>query len=772
MFFGAIWFYFCLPNPLFQETYSTIIEDRNNELLGAQIATDGQWRFPQMDSLPPYFIVALTSFEDERFFMHKGVDFFSVCRAFIQNLKAKKIVSGASTLSMQVIRLSRGNKARTIPEKLIEMIMAIRLEMKCSKEEILNLWASHAPYGGNVVGLEAASWRYFHKGPELLTLSEAAMIAVLPNAPSLIHLSRNRNRLQLKRNRLLKKLMDKGFLNQMDYELAILEPLPKAPHPLPSFAPHALQYLKKQQPNIHRLSSNIDLDIQKQCNEIASFHNDIYQQEDIYNLGILVIDNQSGKVVAYIGNAEHAKQEMHVDMVHANRSSGSILKPFLYAHMLESGMILSQSLVKDIPTQIQGFKPKNYNRKFVGAIPADEALAKSLNVPAINMLQEFGVEKFIDKLNGVGLHTINQSADHYGLSLILGGAEVNLWEICGAYSALARTLTRYTNEGEKYFEGDIHKPLLYGERRQSMHSYFPKELSAGSIFLMYKAMEKVQRPDDEGDWQTLGSNQGISWKTGTSFGHRDAWSIGVTPNYTVGIWIGNSDGEGRTNLVGSIKAAPVMFDVFNVLGKQESFRVPLNSLTEQTVCKTSGNILGPHCKASKKTYMSNTENVHPICLYHKSIWLNEAGEQVRKNCVDQDDVQKLAWFVLPPKLAHYYEKIHPEYEEEPPFSQSCKVNYEQNISPLAFIYPLDHSDIYLPIDIDGVREKLICTATHSKANATIYWHFNDTYLGATNEFHSMEINAHAGSHKVSIEDQWGNRSVRRFTVNEQSLVIN
>ena len=445
----------CLPSPLLTDPYSTIVNDKNNNLIGAKIAKDGQWRFPLINSIPKSFEDAIITFEDRRFNNHLGVDPIALGRAIIQNFKAGKVESGASTLSMQVIRLSRKGKPRNLFQKVIEMILATRLELSYSKKEILQLYASHAPFGGNVVGLETASWRYYKKAPDKLSIAESAMLAVLPNAPSLIHLSKNRIKLEEKRNRLLLKMKEEGLISSTDYELGILEKIPDSPYPLPSLAPHLLEYAHKTSPE-KVITSTIDQEVQLMLNEVADYHHSINAQNDIQNLAILVLDTKTGDVLGYLGNAPKTNHEPAVDMIQAKRSSGSILKPFLYSHMINEGKLLPKSLVKDIPTSIRGFNPKNYNKMYSGATPAHKALSMSLNVPAVLSLQQYGVEPFIDRLNSLGLNTVDKSADHYGLSLILGGAEVSLWEVCGAYASMGRILSRFNEDNGKYYTKDVH----------------------------------------------------------------------------------------------------------------------------------------------------------------------------------------------------------------------------------------------------------------------------------------------------------------------------
>jgi penicillin-binding protein 1C len=543
-FFGLIavllvGYYFCLPSVLFEDPYSTVLEDYQGELLAASIATDGQWRFPVLDTVPEKFAKALVAYEDKRFWNHPGVDILSFGRALRQNSKAGKILSGGSTIDMQVIRLSRKGKSRTVIEKMIESVLATRLELKYSKEEVLALYASHAPFGGNVVGLEAACWRYFACEPKELSWAEAAMLAVLPNSPALIHPGKNREKLLVKRNRLLAKLNATKVIDQFTYELAVIEPIPAEPHALPRHARHLLAHAAKDGNAEKKIKSTVELTLQQQVEQVLEDHHQRLKSNQIFNACAIVLDVETGNVLAYVGNtntgAEHGTD---VDVLVSPRSTGSILKPFLYAAMLEDGKILPKALLPDIPTMINGFAPQNFNRAYDGAVEADKALIRSLNIPAVYMLREYRYERFHQFLKNIGMNSLNQPPDHYGLSLILGGAEGTLWEITGMYASLARTLNHYSNYTgwkNKYDRKDFHQPN-YVRKTDSTEKNMEGNswLSAAAIYQTMDVLKEVYRPGEETGWRYFRSSKKIAWKTGTSFGFRDGWAVGVTPQYAVG----------------------------------------------------------------------------------------------------------------------------------------------------------------------------------------------------------------------------------------------
>lgn len=729
-----IWFYFCLPQTLFDVPYSTVVVDRHGELLGARIASDGQWRFPPRHDVPEKIKVCLTEFEDRHFYRHWGVNPLAIGRAVVQNLKQKRIVSGGSTLTMQTIRLAR-NRPRTFGEKFIEMIWATRLEFRYSKEEILSLYVSHAPFGGNVVGLDAAAWRYYGHPAEELSWAEAATLAVLPNAPAMVHLSRSRQLLLDKRNRLLSQLYKKGILDTSSYELALSEPLPQEPLPLPQTAPHLVNYFYKERKGEY-VQSTIDKGLQLQAEDIVERWSDEFTRSDIRNMAILVIDLQSNQPVVYCGNI-HLRQDRsgnQVDVIRSPRSTGSILKPFLYYAMLQEGSLLPHTLLPDVPININGFTPQNFSLQFEGAVPASEAIARSLNIPSVSMLQRYGVPKFHSFLKQAGLTTLNKPSSHYGLSLILGGAEATLWEVTKAYADMGRSLTG-------------------GE-----HALF----SPGAVWQTFEALKEVNRPE-EIDWRSIPSMQPIAWKTGTSYGFRDAWAVGVTRRYAVGVWVGNATGEGKPGLVGARTAGPVMFDIFNMLPASRWFERPAGELIEAEVCRRSGHLKGRFCEETDTLLILPAGLKTEACPYHHLITLSADGtHRIYENCANTEPVVQQNWFTLPPVWEWYYKQHHPEYKPLPAFKPGCG---EDNRLPMQFVYPTMNARVYLPKQMDGSPGEMIFELVHSHPDATVYWHLDSTYLTQTQDFHKISLLPAAGKHSMTAVDDEGNTvSVSFFVV--------
>lgn len=740
---------FCLPRHLFHVPYSTVVTDRNEELLGARIASDGQWRFPPRNTTPEKIKECLITFEDKHFYHHWGVNPFAIGRAFYQNVKNKRIVSGGSTLTMQTIRLAR-NESRTFREKLIEMIWATRLEFRASKEEILSMYISHAPFGGNVVGLDAAAWRYFGHSADDLSWAESAMLAVLPNAPAMIHLSKGRKTLLDKRNRLLKQLLEKKTIDSSTYELAISEPLPDEPHALPQIAPYLVSRFYQER-NGEYSRSTINKGIQTQVEDLAERWSNEFGRSDIRNLAILVIDIPSNQVVAYCGNVHFDRKQggNQVDVIQAPRSTGSVLKPFLYYAMLQEGSLLPDMLLPDVPVNINGFTPQNFSMQFEGAVPASEALARSLNIPAVTMLQRYGVPKFHSFLQQIGLKTINRSSSHYGLSLILGGAEATLWDVTNAYAMMGRSLLQLPQRSCSLL-------LPTSRITESTDPFQP-----GAVWQTFDALKEVNRPE-EIDWKSIPSMQTIAWKTGTSYGFRDAWAVGVTPRYAVGVWVGNATGEGKPGLVGAQTAGPVLFDIFNLLPSSSWFTRPAGIFVEAEVCRKSGHLKGRFCDETDTLLVLPAGLRTEACPYHHLVTLSaNESQRIYENCANTEPTLRKSWFTLPPVWEWYYKQHHPEYKPLPPFKAGCG---EDTFQPMQFIYPPMNARIKLPKQLDGSKGFLTVELAHNNPNATVFWHLDETYQAQTQDFHKISLQPAAGKHSLTAVDGEGNTISTTFFV--------
>jgi penicillin-binding protein 1C len=756
--FGVYWWRL-LPEPLFSTPSSYVLEARDGTLLSARIASDGQWRFPAVGQVPEKFRRALLTYEDKRFERHRGVDPLAVARALKLNVGAGRVVSGGSTLTMQLSRLAKGKPGRSVGEKLGEMLLAQRLEVAYRKDELLALYAANAPFGGNVVGLEAASWRYFARPPQELSWAEAATLAVLPNDPALVHVTRNRERLRAKRDALLKRMGADGILTAMDLDLALSEPLVAEPHDLPDFAPHLLETLRARQPARHRLRTTLDARLQARVTAQTREHVALLSRQQVNNAASIVIDNQTFEVLAYVGNGAVGETRANaVDIIRRPRSTGSILKPLLYAAMLEDGALTPRMLVPDVPTHFEGFTPENFDRQYRGAVRADEALAHSLNIPAVRELQTYGVARFADLLRDAGMTTLTRPADDYGLTLVLGGAEGNLWDISALYASLAAMARTTEADPAARFRA---LTVLAGEKSVARAE---TPITPGSAWLTLDALLEVPRPGEEGAWRSFASSRRIAWKTGTSFGLRDGWAIGSTSRYTVGVWVGNASGEGRPGLTGSTMAAPLMFGLFNDLPESAWFDRPTYALRAIETCVNDGYLRAADCE-TERTWIPRNSHFDLLSPHNLRVHLDATGTyRVDSDCESPFAMRHATWFVLPPAQEYYFRRAHAEYHNLPNARAGCADARDPGKNALALLYPDANSRVLIPQELDGRRGRAVFEAVARRRNATIYWHLDGQYLGETHTFHQQSLDIEPGEHILTLVDDTGDRIARKFQV--------
>ncbi|MDX9769637.1 MAG: penicillin-binding protein 1C [Tenuifilaceae bacterium] len=757
--------FLCISKASINNPTSTVLLGRDGSLLAASIAADQQYRFPHNDSVPEKFAKCIIEFEDRYFYHHPGINPVSIMRAAYNNIKAKRVVQGGSTITQQAVRLYRGNRQRTIWEKIVEAILSLRLEVGTSKSNILSMYTSNAPFGGNVVGLDAAAWRYFGRSASELSWAESAALAVLPNAPALVHPGRNPDVLIAKRNLLLNKLYRKGTIDSLTYRLSMLEPPPSEPMPLPQSTPHLLSRAIRDGFQGQSISTTIDPRLQERVVEIVNHHHEQLAANQIHNAAVLIIDIDTNSPVAYVGNVSSSVSGSYVDIITSSRSTGSILKPFLYAAMLNDGMILPRTLIADIPTQIGGYSPKNFNPGYDGAVPASRAIARSLNVPAVRMLQQYGVERFQHILQKLGLTTLYRSPSEYGLSLILGGAEASLWDLAGVYAGMARDLKNYRPYQSRYSTSTYTAPQYQINRENpttplTEHSV----LSASSIFFTFEAMKEVARPDEQAGWQYFSSSRSVAWKTGTSYGHRDAWAIGLNPKYVVAVWVGNATGEGRPNLTGVSAAAPLMFDVFGLLPSTRWFEQPIDDMVQVPICRHSGHRASSICSPVDTLWIPTKGLETNACPYHRLVHLNQQKtHRVTDRCVSVSNMAIESWFALPPAMEWYYKGKNSFYKPIPPYLAGCEPEEQQ--SPMALLYPrIERAKIFIPRDFDGQPTQLVFEVAHSRPHATIHWHLNDEYLGSTQEFHKMAHSPSEGYYTLTLVDETGNTHSVSFSI--------
>ncbi|MCD4797070.1 MAG: penicillin-binding protein 1C, partial [Candidatus Cloacimonetes bacterium] len=700
--------YFAIPLNLDRfHDHSTMVLDNEDIILRVFLNDQEQWCLPplQDDVIPPKLETAVLTYEDRSFFHHPGINPWAIIRAFYLNVKYGKVVSGGSTITMQVVRLASQN-SRTIPYKLLEIFQAIKLELKFSKKQILKMYLDHAPYGRNIVGIRAASLKYFGREPENLTWSEAATLAILPNAPGLISPGRQQQKLISKRNKLLGILLKRNIIDEATCNLSKMESVPDIVYPLPMLAHHlSRQAAKEASSSIIRTTLNKQ--IQYDTEIILTQQAEYLQSIGINNICALICRTETGEIAAYCGSQDFwdSKRNGQVDGVQAARSPGSTLKPFLYALCMDDGILLPETKLNDVPTYFGAFSPENAVKNYDGLVTAHEALVRSLNVPAVRLLYTYGLVEFYESLKAAGISTLFRRSDDYGLTLIIGGAEATLFDLTGLYLGLGN--------GGRFGKLHWNKADEFKNKTQI--------ISPGACYLTLDIMQDVSRPGAEYYWHQYENQWSLAWKTGTSFGNRDAWAIGISPEWTIGVWVGNFTGEGNPALSGAASAGPILFDIFNSLPKDAAknwFTPPLQ-LTRVSICKDSGFLATENCP--HKTEVWAPENMKPLkfCPYHKKRFLNDAETfTVCSHCWEEGHYHEKSMLEYPPVVAKYLRKRGQIVPKILPHNPQCdRVRQDKTIE---IIYPTRGSVIYIPKDMGGIKQKVMIKIANRQSR--IFWY--------------------------------------------------
>ncbi|EIU8154272.1 penicillin-binding protein 1C [Campylobacter coli] len=705
----------------FKSRYSKILYDKNGEILSVFLNDEEQWHIKSTD-IPKRLKVAVINYEDRKFYSHFGVDFLALMRAFVNNFNSTQR-SGASTISMQTIKLW-DKKDRTYFNKFNEIIQSLALENAFSKDEILKLYLSNAPYGGNLIGYEAAILFYFDKNPKDLTWAQAALLAILPNQPGLINLEKNKTKLLDKRNKLLAKLYERKLINKDIYELSLKEPLPNF-KPRKNIAPHlALRLLSDDNKEIF---SSIDKKIQLKIEKKAKEFSYTLQQKGIQNLAIILADTKTRKVLAYVGSQDFYDMA-NLGQINGNiakRSVGSTLKPFLYALSIDEGIIAPDSILLDVPTFFSNFNPQNANKKYYGIISAKEALQRSLNVPFVSLLQDYGYEKFFYKLKAF-LNFEDENYKRYGLSLILGTKELSLEDLIKLYLGLA-------NYGELANLSFIRDENLSGVVRM---------FSKGSAYLTLEAMKELQRVGLE----NYNKEKIISWKTGTSYGRKDAWAMGATPKYTLGVWVGNFSGEANANLYGVSIAGDLLFEILGLLDEVDLEFAPPDDL--MTIKLDS---------ISKYRYDEDLNTSYINVLYPKganilrtSPFLKKVYEYQGRELDSKDihfkDAKALIKLDFPAYALHFFQQRNFKFS---------------NKKGVKIIYPKDNLKLILAKDLNGMKGLVAKVANLN--NEKLFWYLNQKLIYEGDE-NTQNLNLKEGKYQLFIISQSGEQDTVWFEI--------
>ena len=767
---------FPLPKARLHPPVSQIVLDRNGEWLRVFLADDGMWRFSRGEVTSPLLHQAILTSEDRWFYYHYGINPVSIVTALYDNLKAGEVVRGGSTLTMQLARLMEP-KARNIPNKLIEMFRALQLENAYSKSEILKFYFNMLPYGGNIVGTAAASRFYFNKPQHALSLGEAALLAAIPNAPERLRPDRFPENARKAREKVLNRLLARQQIAEQHWQEAVQEPIPNKRHLLPFKAPHLSRMLVKHAKSTTdgRIYTTIDAKVQETAVRILSEY--LMDAERKPNLrgshststgAIIVMDTQNRHVLAMVGSHDFFDREAlgQVNGTLAPRSPGSALKPFVYALAMEEGLITPETLLFDVPVTYAGYTPVNYDGKYNGYVTARQALARSLNIPAVNLNARLKSATLHAFLKQAGISTL-APAQKYGLSMVLGGCEVNLLELTTLYAGLA-------NMGE------------FGpyQLTKKTENYSKRLLRKETSFIITEMLTNSQLPTNtvknpEAFERTMNLPK-IAWKTGTSYGHRDAWCIGYSPTLTIGVWLGNFNGKGTPMLSGTDAASPILFALFTALTGQDTHRwfTKPESLKTRQVCTLSGAPVSSHCPAHKEdVYIPGISSV-AVCTIHKRIYVNEAtGYSLCSHCrnLSTSDRRKEhdSHFTTETSLNDAQTRIFEEWPADaatwlaengfaisvlPEHNPLCTGTIAGNAPVI--LSPAEDTIYYIREGVPLENQKIRLTASASSRTQDLFWFLDGELIFRGNAGEEYWLTPARGKHVLTCVDAEGRSATR------------
>lgn len=714
---------YAVPLPSRDAGWSVVVEFRDGTPAYVFLAPDDKWRLP-VDRIDPAYVRSLIALEDKRFWSHHGVDPIAIARAAWRDLVSGRRVSGGSTLSMQLARLYEP-RPRTIPSKLIDMFRAVQLDARMTKHEILAQYLARTPFGDNLEGVESAAWAYFGHGAQHLTPLEIATLLAVPQGPSRFAPSpANAERLKARRDAILGKLIAAGMFGGADSPatkaaLADTSPVPTALRAMPREMPHAAYYLRLRYPHEARIHTTLDKGLTHLVAKHVALRAAELRTKGIYNGAVVVADHKTREIVALVGSLDwsDARHGGQIPMFARPRSPGSTLKPLLYALAIDRGLALPQYLVPDVPSQYGTYRPKNFDGDWSGLVRLQDALARSLNQPFIDLLQQLGVEPFVAELQRLGVSPARAKPGDYGLSLIVGGIEVTPLELAGIYATLA--------ENGSY----VPLRLIADGRSPPLPVY-----GAGAAYLTRQALSQRDRPDFPYR-RDVAVPPDIHWKTGTSFGFRDAWAVGSGPTYTAVVWTGNVDNRPSTDLVGSEAAGPLLFDVLESVDHTKLAEVQPDDLASVEVCAYSGHIPTSACGDRIKVLAP----VHAVptapCPYHVTC-------------------DGTPYIVLPSTITAWLTARHRTLPKAPPCTTDA--------SPPQILSPTEGQVVTL---LPGVPAKnQIVPLSASTRAAILTWFIDGALVGTAPSARRLYWTPAPGKHDVAVADEAGRKTHRTLVV--------
>ncbi len=726
--------------------YSAVITDSKGQIIHAFLTSDQQWRMKtELDEISPLLKKTIIEKEDKYFYYHPGVNVLAVGRALFRNIFHGKRTSGASTITMQVARMMQPAK-RNLWNKIKEMFRAFQLEWKYSKDEILQLYINLVPYGGNIQGMKSAAWLYFNKNPDHLSLAELTALSIIPNRPTSLVVGRNNDLIITQRNKWLYRFAAEGIFTKKEIEDALAEPLTARRGIVPKLAPHLSYKLKQEGGDI--IKTNIELNTQLKTEKLTADYIRGLKLYNINNAAVVIINNQTHKIISYVGSADFydTTDGGQVNGAAATRQPGSTLKPLLYGLCIDNGLLTPKMIITDVAVNYNGYVPENYDQRFNGYVSMEYALAHSLNIPAVKMLEQLGKEKLVQALGQCNFKQVRKDQNKLGLSMILGGCGTTLEELTGLFSSFA-------NEGvyirPKFLQNDT-----INEKA--------KVLSSGAVFMLNEILSTINRPDFPINWRATDHLPKIAWKTGTSYGRRDAWSIGYNKHYTVGVWVGNFSGQGIPELSGAQTATPLLFKIFNSIdydSDEEWFRQPADC-DIRMVCSETGMPPAEFCTGVISDYFIPLVSPSKLCNNRREIMVS-ADEKMSYcvHCAPATGYKKKGFKLISPDMQAYFDEHKIAYEKIPPHNPACeKIFYEAG--PV-IKSPSNGTEYYIskskpePLQLQCVTEADI---------SKVYWYINNRFYKAAHAKDKIFFIPDAGINKISCTDDKGRNRDIKITV--------
>lgn len=743
--------FFPLPIDKLHRPNSVFVYSRDGQLMRCFLSPDDYWRKPvKLEDISPLLRRSVIAREDRWFFYHPGFNPISLVTAAIDNVREGKVIRGGSTITMQVARMMEP-KERTVKSKIIELLRAVQLELHYSKKEILELYFNLAPYGGNIEGVGAASYFYFGKKPSELTASQAALLTSIPNSPTILRPDRSAESSIAKRDQVLKTMLDRGVVDNSEYREALEEEIGECRREAPFLAAHQCEDLAAAHPECPELYSTIDLRIQKICEGVLNDNMIDLKTKGIHNGAAVVIDNSRSRIIALVGseNFFDSKYQGQVNGAKSPRSPGSALKPFVYAMALDDGLLSPNSILSDVPVYYSGYSPENYDNEYRGAVTATEALRMSLNVPAVDLCYRVGQRKFYHLLKSGGISTLTRPYYEYGLPIILGSCEVSLLELTNIYSSFARggLYRRYTD--------------ILGESAGDTLRLVTPEAS----YIISEILSGLKRPDFPSCWEFSPDIPKVAWKTGTSYGRKDAWSIGCNTKYTIGIWVGNFDGEASPYLVGADAAAPILFKIFQSLSDRDDagwFNEP-PGVSERLVCAASGMRPGRFCPSTVKELYIPGVSPEEKCELHKEIFVDDStGCALCRFCAVGKSASPIVYEEWPPRIATWLARTGRLSSRLPEHNPEC-VGSPGGDSPI-ILSPNGDTKYILRRFLRPEQQKILLDASVASGSRNIYWFFDDLLYEKVGVGEKAFLVPREGRHKITCSDDRGRSTTIYFDI--------